>query len=273
MADRTWDSINRNVVNGGPINDTSDYERMKGMSSKELFDEAMDYRYKGFTFGDQFKDVQKVFHRDAEENLDSEEFFMRHVGLSSEKTNSSKAFAENAKRNSIGSDKVSTDERKKVKTDKKTMKVYKKTTAFIAGVAAVASLATLGFALKNRLDTNDLAKETVGYQSVMENTHRTEDNSGYWYDTTAIASDIASSNDYDDNIYGAYYKIDSNGANVFGTMNDIIAKSSDYTDFTDYLRDHGLLKDDGTIDINKYEAQASMALKEHMENNTGERTR
>ena len=29
------------------------------------------------------------------------------------------------------------------------------------------------------------------------------------------------------------------------------------------------LKDDGTIDINKYEAQASMALKEHMENNTG----
>ena len=178
-----------------------------------------------------------------------------------------------ARINSIGSDKVVTDERKKVKTDKKTMEVYKKTALFVAGVATVCALVFSGLSVSNALETYNLAKNTIGYQSVDENTHRTEDNKGYWYDTDSIASDIVSSNDYDDNIYGAYYKIDSNGANVFGTMNDIIAKSSDYTDFKDYLKDHDLLKDDGTIDINKYEAQASMVLKEHMENNTGERTR
>ena len=273
MADRTWDSINRSVINGGPISDGSDYKMMAGKSSKELLDEALDQRHREFIGGNQFKDIQKVFNRENELNLSDEEIFMRHIGLSSKDASTSNAYVDMARINSIGSDKVVTDERKKVKTDKKTMEVYKKTALFVAGVTAVCALVFSGLSVSKAMETYNLAKNTIGYQSVDENTHRTEDNKGYWYDTTTIASDIASSNDYDDNIYGAYYKIDSNGANVFGTMNDIIAKSSDYTDFTDYLRDHGLLKDDGTIDINKYEAQASMALKEHMENNTGERTR
>ena len=82
----------------------------------------------------------------------------------------------------------------------------------------------------SKIEDANLVKETVGYQSVVENTHRTEDNQGYWYDTTAIASDLASSSNYDDDVYGAYYKVNADGYNVLGTMDDIIAQSSDYPD-------------------------------------------
>ena len=58
MADRTWDSINRSVINGGPISDGSDYKMMAGKSSKELLDEALDQRHREFIGGNQFKDIQ-----------------------------------------------------------------------------------------------------------------------------------------------------------------------------------------------------------------------
>ena len=60
MADRTWDSINRSVINGGPISDGSDYKMMAGKSSKELLDEALDQRHREFIGGNQFKDIQKI---------------------------------------------------------------------------------------------------------------------------------------------------------------------------------------------------------------------
>ena len=73
MADRTWDSINRSVINGGPISDGSDYKMMAGKSSKELLDEALDQRHREFIGGNQFKDIQKVFNRENELNLSDEE--------------------------------------------------------------------------------------------------------------------------------------------------------------------------------------------------------
>lgn len=273
MADKTWDSINKSVVNGGPLSETSDYDRMKNMSTKELLNEAMNPRVQGFRNGDQFRSIKGIFDKEAQENVDSLDYFLNYVGIDSDKVQTSRAYSESAKNNSIGSEKVSVDERKKVKTDSKTMDIFKKTAAFIAGIAVIGGLAAGISYGRSKIEEANLAKETVGYQSVVENTHRTEDNKGYWYDTQAIASDLASSKDYDDDVYGAYYRVNADGYNVDGTMNDIISQSSDYTDFKDYLRSQGLIKEDGTIDVNKYEAQASMSLKEHTENNTGERTR
>jgi len=261
MADKTWDSINRAVVNGGPLNETSNYKRMAGMSTKELLDEALDPRVQDLRSGKQFEDIKKI--------IDPRDYFLSYVGIDDSKRQVAVAYNENARNNSVGSDKVSADVRRKVKTDAKTKNIFKATAAFIAGVAVVGGLA---YGVSKIEDAN-LVKETVGYQSVVENTHRTEDNKGYWYDTTAIASDLASSSNYDDDVYGAYYKVNADGYNVLGTMDDIIAQSSDYPDFTNYLKEHGLVKADGSIDVDKYMAQASMDLKNHLENNTGERTR
>ncbi len=86
---------------------------------------------------------------------------------------------------------------------------------------------------------------TVGYDSINSSTHRTSDNTGYWYDVDNIARLYDESDmDFDSYVYGSYCGMDTNRVD---NMNDLFWQFkmrgiTDYGKFTDYIKGFGCVK-------------------------------
>lgn len=102
---------------------------------------------------------------------------------------------------------------------------------------------------------------SAGSESLHDNTHRTQNYEGYWYDTSAIAADIEVGEDIDSYIYGVY---SSMSAERFDNMNSFIyylhnAGLVEESNFQEYCLNRGLKKEvDGqTIaDVDAYKSWA-----------------
>lgn len=177
---------------------------------------------------------------------------------------------EAAKKASVGVEKVS-HYAKRIIIDPKYQVRSKK---IVATVFAGLSIAIAGGVLvTNTVDSyklDDAVKDTVGYISASEHTidaHDPANPGAYFYDTSAIARDIVNTDDFEDNVYGVYYRFKENRVNVEGSMDEVFSKCNLYTDegyasFSDYLKSKGLVDENGNIDLDKYNAQAAMELME-----------
>jgi|GEM_PF-3456268 len=183
---------------------------------------------------------------------------------------------ERARNKSVG-------EEKKVRYVKMTREAYiarlKKT--FLAGamiaVLATSALVYGGHAIsKNLSESNIVREETSSYsQLVNKETHRTDDNQHYFYDTYDIASELTSDQEnIDKGIYGVYMNIGYNEGNKIEQMNDVISSvdfqkkaeetAQKFNNFNDYVVSKGFVDKDGKADYNAYEAaMTNMIVNEH----------
>jgi hypothetical protein len=186
---------------------------------------------------------------------------------------------ERARNKSVG-------EEKKVRYVKMTKEAYiaRLKTTFLAG-AMIAVLATSavvygGQAIsKNLSESKIVREETSSYsQLVNKETHRTDDNQHYFYDTYDIASELTSDQDnIDKGIYGVYMNIGYNEGNKIEQMNDVISSvdfqkkaeeaAQKFNSFNDYVVSKGFVDKDGKADYNAYEAaMTNMIVNEHNAN-------
>lgn len=186
---------------------------------------------------------------------------------------------ERARNKSVG-------EEKKVRYVKMTKEAYiaRLKTTFLAG-AMIAVLATSavvygGQAIsKNLSESKIVREETSSYsQLVNKETHRTDDNQHYFYDTYDIASELTSDQEnIDKGIYGVYMNIGYNEGNKIEQMNDVISSvdfqkkaeetAQKFNNFNDYVVSKGFVDKDGKADYNAYEtAMTNMIVNEHNAN-------
>ncbi len=155
-------------------------------------------------------------------------------------------------------------------------------------IAIAASATITGFALSAL--ANNVSDKLSGSQYmhnmgsiVTENTHRTSDNSGYWYDTDDIAFSISESDtDKECLLYAVYTKLDYNRMKH---MNDIMARLGSYDseyeqykNFEDYIIKRGFVKETGELDIEGYkkymnEYVCTMSRVEEVKSEIGGKTR
>lgn len=186
---------------------------------------------------------------------------------------------ERARNKSVG-------EEKKVRYVKMTKEAYiaRLKTTFLAGamiaVLATSALVYGGHAISENLNESKIVREeTSSYsQLVNKETHRTDDNQHYFYDTYDIASELTSDQEnIDKGIYGVYMNIGYNEGNKIEQMNDVISsvdfeKKADETaqkfnNFSDYVVSKGFVDKDGKADYNAYEvAMTNMIVNEHNAN-------
>lgn len=97
---------------------------------------------------------------------------------------------------------------------------------------------------------------TSGYQAVSYETHRTNDNSGYWYDYSDIASSYDESMDFDSFVYGTYKNVGWNTESKIDCMESLFKQFhlqgiTHYSSFKDYCDAKGACElEDGKLVIN-----------------------
>ncbi len=97
---------------------------------------------------------------------------------------------------------------------------------------------------------------TSGYQAVSYETHRTNDNSGYWYDYSDIASSYDESMDFDSFVYGTYKNVGWNPESKIDCMESLFKQFhlqgiTHYSSFKDYCDAKGACElEDGKLVIN-----------------------
>ncbi len=186
---------------------------------------------------------------------------------------------ERARNKSVG-------EEKKVRYVKMTKEAYiaRLKTTFLAGamiaVLATSALVYGGHVISENLSESKIVREeTSSYsQLVNKETHRTDDNQHYFYDTYDIASELTSDQDnIDKGIYGVYMNIGYNEGNKIEQMNDVISSvdfqkkaeeaAQKFNSFNDYVVSKGFVDKDGKADYNAYEAaMTNMIVNEHNAN-------
>ncbi len=183
---------------------------------------------------------------------------------------------ERARKNSVGEEKKV----RYVKMSKETYVARLKAT-FIAGamiaVLATSALVYGGHALSENLNESKIVREEISSYSQLVNneTHRTDDNQHYFYDTYDIASELTSDQEnIDKGIYGVYSNIGYNETNKIEQMNDVISSvkfqntaeetAEKFNNFNDYVISKGYVDKEGKADYNAYEeAMAAMIVNEH----------
>lgn len=85
---------------------------------------------------------------------------------------------------------------------------------------------------------------SIGHDSIHDNTHRTANNEGYWYDVYSIAGLYNDSLDFDSFVFGAYSGMQTN---IIRNMDDLfwqlkMRDLTDYNKFTDYVMGMGCVK-------------------------------
>lgn len=186
---------------------------------------------------------------------------------------------ERARNKSVG-------EEKKVRYVKMTKEAYiaRLKTTFLAGamiaVLATSALVYGGHVISENLSESKIVREeTSSYsQLVNKETHRTDDNQHYFYDTYDIASELTSDQEnIDKGIYGVYMNIGYNEGNKIEQMNDVISSvdfqkkaeetAQKFNNFNDYVVSKGFVDKDGKADYNAYEAaMTNMIVNEHNAN-------
>jgi len=181
-----------------------------------------------------------------------------------------------ARKNSVG-------EEKKVRYVRMNREAYiaRLKASFIAGamiaILAAGALVYGGHAISERLSESSIVRaETSSYsQLVGKETHRTDDNQHYFYDTYDIASELANDQkNIDKGLYGVYTNIGYNKANKIEQMNDVISSvdfqknaeevAQKFSNFNDYVVSKGFVDKDGKADYNAYEeAMTKMIVNEH----------
>lgn len=134
---------------------------------------------------------------------------------------------------------------------------------FIAVAVAVTLVATGGGIGISRavsdLKQSNISKEAVAsyVEMVGDNSYRTDDNQGFWYDTDAIADNVVKADDIDVGIYGAYKGM---SMNTNANMNKVVSRIGNkedspikVTSWEDYLKSKGFTDKDGNISTDKYE--------------------
>lgn len=183
---------------------------------------------------------------------------------------------EKARQNSVG-------EEKKVRYVKMTKEAYiaRLKATFLAGamiaVLATSALVYGGHALSENLNESKIVREEVSSYSQLVNneTHRTNDNEHYFYDTYDIASELTSDQaNIDKGIYGVYTNIGYNEASKIEQMDDVISSVSfqkaaeeaaeKFNNFNNYVVSKGYVDNEGKADYNAYEdAMTKMIVNEH----------
>ena len=186
---------------------------------------------------------------------------------------------ERARQKSVG-------EEKKVRYVKMTREAYiaRLKATFLAGamiaVLATSALVYGGHALSENLSESKIVREeTSSYSQLVNNeTHRTNDNEHYFYDTYDIASELTNDQEnIDKGIYGVYMNIGYNEGNKIEQMNDVISSvnfekiaedtSVKFNNFNDYVISKGFMDKEGKADYNAYEeAMTNMIVNEHNAN-------
>ncbi len=183
---------------------------------------------------------------------------------------------ERARNNSVG-------EEKKVRYVRMTRDAYiaRLKATFVAGamiaILAAGAIAYGGHALSENLSQSKIVREeTSSYSQLVNNeTHRTNDNEHYFYDTYDIASQLTDDqSNIDKGIYGVYLNIGYNKGNKIEQMNDVISsvnfektaekESQKFNDFNDYVVSKGFVDKEGKADYKAYEeAMTKMIVNEH----------
>ena len=186
---------------------------------------------------------------------------------------------ERARKNSVG-------EEKKVRYVIMSKEAYiaRLKGTFVAGamiaVLATSALVYGGHALSETLNESKIVREeTSSYSQLVNNeTHRTNDNEHYFYDTYDIASGIMNDQEnIDKGIFGVYSNIGYNEANKIEQMNDVISSvdfqkkaeeaAQKFSNFNDYVVSKGFVDKEGKADYNAYEeAMTKMIVNEHNSN-------
>lgn len=190
--------------------------------------------------------------------------------------NNKEELYERARKNSVG-------EEKKVRYVKMQRDAYIKNlkTTFFAGamiaILASAALAYGGHTLSENLSDAKVVRQEISDYSNLVNseTHRTNDNEHYFYDTADIASKLTEDqNNIDKGIFGVYKNIGYNQGNKIEQMNDVIdsmafeqttsENKTQYDNFNDYVVSKGYIGKDGKADYDAYEkAMTQMIVNEH----------
>lgn len=141
----------------------------------------------------------------------------------------------------------------------------------VAAGAFVAVLATSMFSMHEVLNPdyiNDSYRS--GYQAVSVETHRTNDNSGYWYDYGDIAERFdAETMDFDSYVYGTYKNVGWNQESRIDCMNSLFRQFNlqgitNYSSFLEYCDAKGVCKEkDGNLVIDT--AKFCSVMEEYME--------
>lgn len=143
-------------------------------------------------------------------------------------------------------------------------------TAFLATAIACTAL---GYGLSKGIDhledEYDVYQEISSYAHIVhDNTHRTSDNQGYWYDTLDMGDDILKKEDKAVALYAAYEKMTCGTyENKMKHMDQIIDRMRNvvehyqetypgiktYSNFTDYLIQNECIDKDGNPSFKVYE--------------------
>lgn len=143
----------------------------------------------------------------------------------------------------------------------------------IIAILAAGGLVFAGHTVINNANQYKIVNQELSEYStiVNENTHRTDDNQNYFYDTYDIASAISKDqSDIDKAIYGVYSNIGYNKANKLSQMDNVIssveftAKADEVADhfsnFSDYVISKGYIDKDGKADFKAYENAMTQML-------------
>lgn len=151
---------------------------------------------------------------------------------------------------SINKNSVQAQQRRQQYVKRKRKGNKKKFTNLVIGFLLVLSLGVGSKLAINRLhpyfDGSYINQSyTIGSDSINQNTHRTVNNDGYWYDVDAIARLYDEETmDFDSFVYGTYSGMDTNRVR---NMNDLFWQLkmlgvTDYNQFTDYVMGMGCVK-------------------------------
>jgi len=125
--------------------------------------------------------------------------------------------------------------------------------ALAIGVSALTGVTVKGVDnLKNQMQVNDYLSQ---YSTIVSsNTHRTDDNQHYWYDTYDIEKEVSNDPEtFEEELYAVYNKIGYNDENKMKHMNEIMRHTGNYSDFDDYLTQKGFVDENGEPSRENYE--------------------
>lgn len=186
-----------------------------------------------------------------------------------------------ARSNSVGNTKRTTVKKSKKKVKELALKKFlvKSTITVLLATSAFYSVKSC----TNRAEV--IGSEVSDMQDLVNReTNRTSNNEGFYYDTTDIAVGLLEHPlEFDTNLYGVYSEIGYNQVNKIEETNNVVAatytiangkegcEDIDYKNFDDYLTKKGYVKEDGSIDYNKYDMDMkNKIIEEHQqENNQG----
>ena len=147
------------------------------------------------------------------------------------------------------------------------LKVSVVTTLLATAIAATGIGIGITKVVDNIKDNKAVSAALEEYDSIVaDNTHRTQDNENFWYDTRGTARDILNSEDRDLAIYATYQDIrinrTKNMTDIFSEMDRQIANNPElypdvtpYGGYANYLKNIGCLDKDGNIQEDLYKSK------------------